>query len=578
MNRTHGPGVVFGVGLLAALLAVNAGVSYRNVRQLDEDARWVSHTREVLDALDDVLGSARDGDPGGARAAADRVADLTADNPRQQARLPRLRDAIAGPPAGLRARIDEMRAEERSLLREREAATRRTYAVAVGSVVAAAALGLAAVALLLSLINRNQRREARAAAALAAERERFRATFEQAAVGIAHVGLDGRWLRVNQRLCEKLGYTPAEMAGRRFQEVTDPADLNADLENVRRLLTGEIGTYAMEKRYVRKDGSRIWANLTVSLVRRPDGGPDYFISVIEDVSARKRLEDEVRRHAAELERRVDERTRELRDANEALEAFGHSVAHDLRAPVRNMQALADALLEDAGDRLGAEGRDYADRIVRAGRQMDRLIADLLAFSRLSRADVPLGPVDLGGVVAEARAGLAEPIAASGALVTVDGPLPVVVGHRPTLVQVVTNLLENAVKFVAPGSRPEVLIHAEQARGRVRLWVEDRGIGIAPEHRERIFGVFERLHGEEAYPGTGIGLAIVRKGAERTGGRAGVEPRPGGGSRFWVEWPAYGEVERAAPDGSAGRGQRDGRPDGDPGVPQGRARESGAGRH
>ncbi len=577
MNRTFGPGVGVGIGLLAALLVANAGVSYRNTRQLDEDARWVAHTHEVLDALHETSAAARDADPAGAAAAVDRVAELTADNPRQQARVPRLRAAAAADRADdLRAVVAEMADEERALLRDRQAATRHTYAVAVTSGVAAAALGLVAVAALVGLIGRNHRRETEAAAALAAERERFRATFEQAAVGIAHVAPDGRWLRVNRRLGEKLGYTPAELAGRTFQDVTDPADLATDLDHVRRLIAGEIGTYAMDKRYVRKDGSRIWVTLTVSLVRRPDGSPDYFIAVIEDVSARKRLEDEVRRHAAELERRVDERTGELRDANDALEAFGHSVAHDLRAPLRNMQALAAALVEDVGHRLGPDGRDYADRIVRAGRQMDRLITDLLAFSRLSRADVPVGPVDLDGVVAEARDGLAERIAGTGARVAVDGPLPVVVGHRPTLVQVVTNLVENALKFVRPGERPEVRVRAERAGRRVRLWVEDRGIGIAPEHRDRIFRVFERLHGEEAYPGTGIGLAIVRKGAERTGGRAGVEPRPGGGSRFWVEWPTYGEVERVAPDGASGRGQRDGRPDGDPGVPQGRAAESGAG--
>ena len=145
------------------------------------------------------------------------------------------------------------------------------------------------------------------------------------------------------------------------------------------------------------------------------------------------------------------------------------------------------------------------------------------------------------MLAEVRAALAESVRDSHAQVEVEGPLPPVIGHRPTLVQVVTNLLSNAVKFVPPGVPPKVRVRAERRGELVRLWVEDNGIGLAPEHRDRIFKVFERLHGEETYPGTGIGLAIVKKGVERTGGRAGVESDDGRGSRFWVELPRAREA-------------------------------------
>lgn len=132
------------------------------------------------------------------------------------------------------------------------------------------------------------------AAALRESEQRFRATFEQAAVGIAHVGLDGRWLRVNQRLCEILGYIDTELQQRTFQDITYPADLNLDLDHLRKLLAGDIETYTLEKRYRRQDGSVIWAELTVALKRTPDGAPDYFISVIQDISARKELEKRLR--------------------------------------------------------------------------------------------------------------------------------------------------------------------------------------------------------------------------------------------------------------------------------------------
>ncbi len=248
------------------------------------------------------------------------------------------------------------------------------------------------------------------------------------------------------------------------------------------------------------------------------------------------LRDQLQRHAEELERRVEERTTRLQETNAALEAFSYSVSHDLRAPLRAMQGIAQAILEDYGDRLDPVGQDYARRVVASSQHMDRLIQDLLAYSRLSRADLHTQPVSLQAVVDEALGQLSDEVRRTDAQVSVETPLPQIVAHRPTLAMVVTNLLTNALKFTAPGVRPEVRVRAEEERRVVRLWVEDNGIGVAPEHRQRIFDVFERLHGDEAYPGTGIGLAIVRKGVERMGGRAGVEPADGVGSRFWVELP------------------------------------------
>ncbi len=283
--------------------------------------------------------------------------------------------------------------------------------------------------------------------------------------------------------------------------------------------------------------------------------PDMILLAIEDVTVlrdaeanqslrveaaeRERRERELQEHAAELERRVKERTSELQEANAALEVFGFSVSHDLRTPLRNVQSLAQALVEDCGDRLDAGGRDFCRRIIDAVRKMDTLINDLLAYSRLSRSDLPLARVDLNEMLAEVQAALANVIREGQAEVEVQGPLPPVMAHHLTLVQIVTNLVTNAVKFVAPGVRAKVRVRAEDVGEWVRLWVEDNGLGISPEHQQRIFSVFERLHGEESYPGTGIGLAIVRKGVERMGGRAGVESEVGQGSRFWLNLPKPG---------------------------------------
>ena len=237
-----------------------------------------------------------------------------------------------------------------------------------------------------------------------------------------------------------------------------------------------------------------------------------------------------------LEQRVDQRTAELESANRALEAFAYSISHDLRAPLRGIQGFAQALLEDYGDRLDATGHDYSRRIAAAANRMDQLIQDILAYSRLSRADLELAPVSLEAAIREAQAEVDLPLRQRGGEIAVEGPFPRVHAHRPTLVQVLTNLLSNAIVYVVPGTPPRIRVRAEDRGGRTRVWVEDEGIGIAPEHQERIFHVFERLHGSETYPGTGIGLAIVRKGIERMGGTAGVESAPGAGSRFWIELP------------------------------------------
>jgi signal transduction histidine kinase len=246
-----------------------------------------------------------------------------------------------------------------------------------------------------------------------------------------------------------------------------------------------------------------------------------------EIAERKRAEAEIERRANELE-----------VVNKELEAFSYSVSHDLRTPLRAMQGFAQALNEDFADRLGPVAQDYTRRIVAAACRMDTLIQDLLAYSRLSRVQMLLQPLDLRSVMAQVQAHTEGEFRERKAVVEVAIPetFPHVMAHATTFVQVVTNLLTNAVKFVASGVRPHVRVWAEERGEWVRLWAEDNGIGIAPEHQDRIFRVFERLHGSETYPGTGIGLAIVAKGMERMGGRAGVESTPGKGSKFWIELP------------------------------------------
>ena len=267
-----------------------------------------------------------------------------------------------------------------------------------------------------------------------------------------------------------------------------------------------------------------------------DGPPHRVGILFNDISERRRAEDEVRQLNRDLEQRVAERTRRLSDVNAELQSFTYSVSHDLRAPLRAMQGFSHALLEDYGDRLDELGRDYIGRISAGAKQMDALIQDLLAYSRLSREEITPTPVPLEAAVDSALKQVGATLRDLGAVFTVVRPLPVVMGPAPVLTQIIANLIANGSKFVASGTSPVISLSAEQRGQNVRLWVEDNGIGIAPEHHNRIFDVFQRLHGMNEYPGTGIGLAIVRKGIERLGGAVGVQSKLGEGSRFWIELP------------------------------------------
>lgn len=248
-----------------------------------------------------------------------------------------------------------------------------------------------------------------------------------------------------------------------------------------------------------------------------------FLERLEAEDALRENESRYRRLAAQFQQ-----------ANQELESFAYSVSHDLRAPLRTMQGFAHALLQDHGESLGEEARDYARRIIASGRQSERLITDLLAYSRLSFEKLEMKPVELVAVVEQALEQVEADLRESGAHVEVQRRLPIVLGNHTALIQVLTNLVSNAVKFTSRDRRPEVRIRAEERGERVRLWVEDSGIGIPEGQEERIFRVFERLAESGDHPGTGIGLAIVRRGMQRINGSCGVERLADGGSAFWIE--------------------------------------------
>jgi signal transduction histidine kinase len=249
-----------------------------------------------------------------------------------------------------------------------------------------------------------------------------------------------------------------------------------------------------------------------------------------------RIAEEVLRSQNEgLEKRVAERTHRLRETIGELEAFSYSISHDMRAPLRAMHSYAQLLQTEHAAGLDPEARRYLERINVNAARLELLVRDVLAYSRVAKEQIETKPVDLDRFVRE-LVSHASGIEVGQGAIEVRGTLPPVLAHQAYLSQILTNLVGNAFKFVAPGVTPRVEISGEERNGLVKISVRDNGIGIDPADFDRIFQIFGRVHHADAYDGTGIGLAIVNKAVQRMGGELGVDSAVGGGSTFWFTLP------------------------------------------
>ena len=290
----------------------------------------------------------------------------------------------------------------------------------------------------------------------------------------------------------------------------------------------------LEYRMFRADRTVAWVSNSMSAAV-VDGGLRLF-GVVLDTTDRKNAEEQLRLARQELEQRVNDRTAELRASIADLEAFSYSLSHDLRAPLRAMQGYAQLLLSRFGNAVDETGRSYFRRLMASTERLDRLIQDVLRYSQISRAPVELKKVNLEKLLDEVINDYPT-LLPTRVKIEVQKPLLPVRGHEAFLTQCMSNLLSNAAKFNRVGEIPRVRVSTQELkRGKVRVWFEDNGIGIAPEDQRRIFGMFERVHSNQDYEGTGIGLTIVAKAVERMGGHVGVESAVGQGSRFWLELP------------------------------------------
>jgi len=360
--------------------------------------------------------------------------------------------------------------------------------------------------------------------ALSASEALYRQTFELATAGIAHVDLSGRFMKVNRRLCEILGYGEQELIGRPVKEISHPEDRNLTDSQRMRVRSGEKQSVRFEKRYLRKSGAIVWVDLSVALACDASGAPQYEIALFDDITERKKAEAALREAHEELKR-----------SNAELEQFAYVASHDLQEPLRMVSSYTQLLMRRYGDKLDGDAKDFTAFIVDGATRMKQLIEDLLAYSRVGTRDKNFKPADSESSLKRALTNLRAAIQDSGATVTQD-KLPTIPCDEVQLAQLFQNLIGNALKFRKPDAAPAVHVGAADQGAEWEFMVRDNGIGIEPQYFERIFMVFQRLHDKGEYPGTGIGLAIVKKVVERHGGRIWVQSQPGAGTTFHFTMP------------------------------------------
>lgn len=347
--------------------------------------------------------------------------------------------------------------------------------------------------------------------------DKFRYVYDHSLVGKSLTLPTGE-LSVNQAFCDMLGYTQEELQGTKFQEISYLEDIQESERIVTELASGKIDAARFVQRFLRKDGTIIWADVSTTIRRDAEGAPLYLMMAVLDITQQKLAEQQ-----------LEKQTQELARSNRELEQFAYVASHDLQEPLRMVTSYLQLIKRRYWNQLDKDADDFINFAVDGAERMKTLINDMLVYSRVGTRGKEFRPVDCNAVLEQARHNLALAIEEKKAIVT-SSSLPTIHGDDNQLVQLFQNLISNAIKF-NDNQPPKVSIQAESRNNEILFTVQDNGIGIDPQFSERIFIIFQRLHGKDEYSGTGIGLAICKKIVERHSGRIWVESQPGAGSKF-----------------------------------------------
>jgi PAS domain S-box-containing protein len=360
---------------------------------------------------------------------------------------------------------------------------------------------------------------------------KYRTIADNLPSGAVHImDRDYRYVFSAGPLLAEIGLTHDMLVGRTIYDVLPPETAEQAAAHYKLAFEDSPRTY--EESY---KGHTLLTNLRP--LRTQDGNIDQIMVLSVDITERKQAEKAIQTLNEELERRVSQRTTQLETKNREIEAFSYSVSHDLRAPLRAISGFAQIISRRHRQNLNEEGQHYFDNIIQASQQMDRLIEDLLRLSRLGRAGVHSENVSLKELLEDIRTRYSARIEAEQVMFSIPNDLPTIRTDSTLVSVILTNLIDNALTYRRVGVKHCVEVHCAKGDAMVTLGVTDNGIGIPAEFHEKIFALFQRLHNQDEYPGTGIGLALVKKAVELLDGRITVQSEVGKGSTFLVELPA-----------------------------------------
>ena len=355
-------------------------------------------------------------------------------------------------------------------------------------------------------------------------------------MGIARLDIAGQWIQANDKLCEILGYSREELFQKDFRQITHPDDAAQDADYYQALLSGEIETAHLEKRYLHKNGEPIWCNVTASIIRAQNQQPSCFLAFIEDIAKRKANELILQHQKDELAISnliLAQTTANLEQRNRELDEFAYVASHDLKAPLRAIANLATWLEEDLEGQLLSENKEQLNLLQGRVHRMENLIDGLLEYSRVGRGNHDAEQVDLN-LLLKNVVDLLDPPAEF--TIAIAPNLPTLAATRTALTQVFGNLISNAIKHHNRTDGRVDVSYRLLENGFHEFSVTDDGPGIDPAFHHKLFNIFQVLEARDTVENTGIGLAIVKKTVEAEGGTVTVESEVGKGSTFRFSWP------------------------------------------
>jgi PAS domain S-box-containing protein len=364
--------------------------------------------------------------------------------------------------------------------------------------------------------------------------ERLESYLEQSLIGIALTSAEKKWIQVNNKLCEMTGYTKEELYQMTWENITDPRDIDKELPLFKKLKKGEIKHYEIEKRYITKSNKAIHTKVWNHGFRKNDS-LSFVFTLITDITEIKSAHNKILRLNETLEEKVRIRTRKLEEMLHELESFSYSVSHDLRAPLRAITGYTSILEEDFKDQFTEESRAYFQKILVNSERMSQLIDDILSFSKIGRKEIHTVEIDPAQEISEIIDTLIINHPQKKIRIEV-GKIPRLLVDVPMIRLVFENLLSNAIKYSSPREDIHIEINCSVHNKELVFSVKDNGIGLDMKYADKIFEVFQRLHPQNVYEGTGVGLAIVKRIIEKHKGRVWVESEPDKGSVFYFSLP------------------------------------------